>query len=124
MLFWTCPECGRECSPAVRECPACTPRTQRQLPAESISAPCSANGGILALAESLERVHTLERFEFAVEGSENRSAECSTATAELVAEDLCAQPDTLAVEDRIGPAEEALLVLAEETLAVPATHTV
>ena len=23
MLYWICPECGGECSPAVRECPAC-----------------------------------------------------------------------------------------------------
>src|ERR1700694_4772546 len=23
MLCWVCPECGGECSPAVRECPAC-----------------------------------------------------------------------------------------------------
>ena len=123
MLYWTCPECGRECSPAVRECPACSPRTLRQSPVESISAPCSANG-ILALAESLESVHTLERLELEVEGSETRSVECSTATAELVAEDLCAELDTLAVEDRITPAEEALLLLAEETLAVPETLTV
>ncbi len=24
MLYWICPECGHECSPAVRECPTCT----------------------------------------------------------------------------------------------------
>jgi len=24
MLFWICPECGHECSPAIRECPTCT----------------------------------------------------------------------------------------------------
>ena len=24
MLYWICPECGGECSPAVRECPVCT----------------------------------------------------------------------------------------------------
>jgi hypothetical protein len=23
MLYWICPECGGECSPAIRECPAC-----------------------------------------------------------------------------------------------------
>src|SRR5450432_1132070 len=23
MLCWICPECGRDCSPAVRECPSC-----------------------------------------------------------------------------------------------------
>lgn len=122
MLFWTCPECGRECSPAVRECPACSRRTQRQSPAESISAVSSAGGGILALAESLERAHTLERL--AVEGSGNSRVECSAATAELVAEDPCAEPDAPAVEDRIAPAEEALLLLAEETLGVPETLTV
>jgi len=24
MLYWICPECGHECSPAIRECPTCT----------------------------------------------------------------------------------------------------
>src|SRR5580693_8377290 len=23
MLCWICPDCGRDCSPAVRECPSC-----------------------------------------------------------------------------------------------------
>ncbi len=24
MLYWICPECGHECSPAIRDCPTCT----------------------------------------------------------------------------------------------------
>jgi len=28
MLYWICPECGHECSPAIRECPTCTAAAQ------------------------------------------------------------------------------------------------
>jgi hypothetical protein len=28
MLYWICPECGHECSPAIRECPTCTSAAQ------------------------------------------------------------------------------------------------
>lgn len=41
MLYWICPECGRECSPAVRECPNCA------------AASASQPEPILALAENL-----------------------------------------------------------------------
>jgi len=34
MLYWICPECGGECSPAVRECPACA--------GDSVISPASA----------------------------------------------------------------------------------
>src|ERR1700730_11748787 len=55
MLYWICPECGGECSPAVRECPACA-----GIPAIS---PASANPvhrnppateEVLALVQSLQ----------------------------------------------------------------------
>jgi hypothetical protein len=33
MLYWICPECGHECSPAIRECPTCTtPPVQQPAP--------------------------------------------------------------------------------------------
>jgi hypothetical protein len=28
MLYWICPECGHECSPAIRECPTCAMATE------------------------------------------------------------------------------------------------
>ena len=43
MLCWICPDCGRDCSPAVRECPFCT-QQQASSPATS---------GVLALVEKL-----------------------------------------------------------------------
>lgn len=44
MLYWICPECGRECSPAVRECPNCA------------AASASQPEQILALSENLARL--------------------------------------------------------------------
>jgi hypothetical protein len=45
MLYWICPECGHECSPAIRECPTCT-AAEKTTPSEQSSA------DILSLAES------------------------------------------------------------------------
>jgi len=44
MLCWICPECGRDCSPAVRECPACA---QGQ---------SGVTQGVLSMVESLRAV--------------------------------------------------------------------
>src|SRR5581483_474702 len=37
MLYWICPECGHECSPAIRECPTCTapPAPKVETPVET-----------------------------------------------------------------------------------------
>jgi len=48
MLNWICPDCGRECSPASRECPGCA--EQSQISAQATPAPM----GVLALAKSVE----------------------------------------------------------------------
>lgn len=42
MLCWICPECGRECSPAVRECPSCAERQ------------AAVSSGVMAIAKTLE----------------------------------------------------------------------
>jgi hypothetical protein len=44
MLYWICPECGHECSPAIRECPTCT--------AAEKAAPASQD--ILSLAQTFQ----------------------------------------------------------------------
>jgi hypothetical protein len=33
MLYWICPECGHECSPAIRECPTCAAPPEHKSPA-------------------------------------------------------------------------------------------
>ena len=48
MLNWICPDCGRECSPASRECPGCA--EQSQISAQATLAPT----GVLALAKGVE----------------------------------------------------------------------
>jgi hypothetical protein len=53
MLYWICPECGHECSPAIRECPTCTappvqPTAPKPVPATSTSQ------GLLSLAQNFQ----------------------------------------------------------------------
>lgn len=51
MLYWICPECGHECSPAVRECPTCTaPPAQPSAASE----PTAASGELLSLAQNFQ----------------------------------------------------------------------
>src|SRR5580693_4802736 len=58
MLYWICPECGHECSPAIRECPTCTAPPAQALVAESTIAektaakPAGANEELLSLAQN------------------------------------------------------------------------
>src|ERR1700694_5825781 len=55
MLYWICPECGGECSPASRECPVCSGAAAIS-PASAIPAqrkPLVAEE-VLALVRSLE----------------------------------------------------------------------
>jgi chemotaxis protein histidine kinase CheA len=47
MLFWICPECGRECSPAIRDCPAC-------VGAPDGSASANGSQSVLAPAQALK----------------------------------------------------------------------
>src|SRR5882724_3877841 len=44
MLCWICPECGRDCSPAVRECPSCA-QTEAKV-----------SNGVLSMVEALRAV--------------------------------------------------------------------
>jgi hypothetical protein len=55
MLYWICPECGRECSPAVRECPVCTAATETPAPVVSLDRQPDATEGILALVQNFKQ---------------------------------------------------------------------
>lgn len=66
MLYWICPECGHECSPAIRECPTCTapPESEAAAPARSPKAddtptiemqrPSGVSEGLLSLAQNFQ----------------------------------------------------------------------
>jgi hypothetical protein len=55
MLYWICPECGRECSPAIRECPTCTAPPAVQEPIQQpVRQRTSASWELLALAENFQ----------------------------------------------------------------------
>ena len=66
MLCWICPDCGRDCSPAVRECPSCaqgqTGVTNGASSSVTNGASASTNGvlantnGVLAMLEQLRAV--------------------------------------------------------------------
>jgi hypothetical protein len=51
MLYWICPECGHECSPAIRECPTCTapPVAQEMVAQETV-----ASNELLSLAQTFQ----------------------------------------------------------------------
>src|ERR1039458_7345215 len=51
MLCWICPDCGRDCSPAVRECPSCT-----QGQAGVTNGGFSVTNGVLSMVEQLRAV--------------------------------------------------------------------
>src|SRR5690348_8082552 len=55
MLYWICPECGHECSPAVRECPTCTapPESQPAATAKAAEQP-DRNHELLSLAQNFD----------------------------------------------------------------------
>jgi hypothetical protein len=126
MLYWTCPECGRECSPAVRDCPVCPPVSERELETPDVQAT-----GILALAQNLETIHALplhttapEQVAQTVENGRPMHASAGTLVEEPPAQHAREVSAHFVVEDAATPAQEAMLVLAEETLAIPVKQTV
>jgi hypothetical protein len=98
MLYWICPECGRECSPAIRDCPACsgTAESERH-PSDSLAHVSESRQEMLTLAEHVKPTQT-------VPGSELSLDTAGTAT--------------LIVDGPAAPAEKALTVLAEETPSI------
>jgi len=60
MLYWICPECGHECSPAIRECPTCT-AAEKAAPSAKTSPVVAENTSaeILSLAETFQSAPAL-----------------------------------------------------------------
>jgi hypothetical protein len=90
-----------------------------------------ANGGILALAHNLETIHALpiltaasEHALQAVENGHSNHAPAGTLVEDAPAEHVRELSAKFVVEDAATPAQEAMLVLAEETLAIPVKETV
>ena len=55
MLFWTCPECGRECSPAIRDCPGCTaPPTTASADSGTLQKRSPGGDSKVAVAQSVD----------------------------------------------------------------------
>ncbi len=57
MLYWICPECGHECSPAIRECPTCTAPPAGVTPLVSspgATSPGPSNNELLSLAQNFQ----------------------------------------------------------------------
>src|SRR5208337_69527 len=100
MLYWICPECGHECSPAIRECPTCT--AAEKAPPAPPSAQTSAD--ILSLAQNFEPAPvggllTTASYRNLVSATNGHSAPVSTAAI--------ADEDT--VELVLSPADRARL---------------
>src|ERR1700679_3684006 len=87
MLYWICPECGHECSPAIRECPTCT-------------APPEAAGGISALDAHPEPRRS------APEGAPNELLLLAQNFQSASSVGLLALPVKLALKEPAKPAAE------------------
>ena len=54
MLYWICPECGHECSPAIRECPTCTAPPESAAHASTVQQRAGVSQELLSLSESFQ----------------------------------------------------------------------
>ena len=54
MLYWICPECGGECSPAIRECPACAGNPVSPASACPVHRKAAVTEEVLALVQNLQ----------------------------------------------------------------------
>jgi len=109
MLCWICPDCGRDCSPAVRECPFCA---QQQ-------ASSPATGGVLALVEKLRETPSVPLLEAGSEQyllfglsesitSESLDGQSSTAVSTItLAGDDVSVPTGEAIDSVVRPLVES-----------------
>jgi hypothetical protein len=94
MLYWICPECGHECSPAVRECPTCTASTSSP-PAKSTSPePAAAAFQTEASNQLLALAHNFEAPAQRPPMAATNGHEPSSLSAVAVAEEVIAPPST------------------------------
>src|SRR5579862_3802677 len=123
MLYWICPECGGECSPAIRECPACAGTTEiSPASASPVRRKAQVTEEVLALAQNLQPVGRAPSAASSGLSSHNgRSA--PTATIELPAapmdeEPVCA-PAQEAIESLVRPLVESTILAPPPAKASP-----
>jgi len=114
MLNWICPDCGRECSPTVRECPGCA--EQSEIAAQATPAPT----GVLALAKGLA-IENEAATALVSAGSEasnslsvNGTEETSRSTSVLVEEPSAHEP-----AEPTGQTLDAFVENLEEQISAP-----
>src|SRR5579862_8910120 len=98
MLYWICPECGHECSPAVRECPTCTA-------AEKTAPSVQSSSDLLTLAQNFEPAPLLNTASYRNLVSATNGHSAPVAAAVIDDEDT--------VELVLSPADRAQLASAE-----------
>src|SRR5450755_3867991 len=99
MLCWICPECGRDCSPAVRECPSCT---QRQ---------GALTNGVLSMVEALRAAPPVPLLasapqQYLLFGLTNGHSSTTTETA-VLAEEEPAVPASETIDSLVRPLVES-----------------
>ena len=98
MLYWICPECGHECSPAIRECPTCTA-------AEKAAPSVQSSSDLLTLAQNFEPAPLLNT------ASYRNLVSATNGHAAPVAAAVIDDEDT--VELVVSPADRARLAAAK-----------
>jgi hypothetical protein len=89
MLYWICPECGHECSPAIRECPTCTtPPVQQPVPEQTPLDRTPTN----RTDPSQELLSFAQNFQSTPSASSSMAA-TSSATAVLIEEEEPKEPE-------------------------------
>ena len=103
MLYWICPECGGECSPAVRECPACAgPPVISLASVDPVHRKPAVTEEVLALVQSVQPTSPAP---FQVAPSNGHSTPLTTlALAEVATEEL---PPPEAIESLVRPLIES-----------------
>src|SRR5260370_40541715 len=96
MLHWICPECGRDCSPAVRECPICVSAAQQSPAATELV----TSDGVLALVQTLQAVPPVPLLAPVAANGQAK------ATAALTVEEPASQTDE-AIDSLVRPLIES-----------------
>src|ERR1035438_8750229 len=112
MLCWICPDCGRDCSPAVRECPSCA------------QGHAGVSNGVLSMVEQLRAVPAVPSLAAAPEqyllfGLTNGHSSVATETA-VIAEEDPAIPAGETIDSLVRPLVESAKAAPVEAAPVEA----
>jgi hypothetical protein len=109
MLYWICPECGGECSPAIRECPACA-GVPEVSPASAgpVHRKPLATEDVLALVQNLQAPGPgLGRTSRTISENGHSALTATLELTELAAEEAPAVPAAGAIESWVRPLVES-----------------